>query len=230
MYRKLLLTLKAKNRYHLAAKVLEADLLEFIEKLSSYVKDYEKEGKPEFASTLKEIIAAVRKSSWEVALKLFRQSTLKYDLAQSYIYIQEQRDIQHLENQGLSQWGMKPGEYIAYRAGSVAKNPRGLYFAASYEDAKAYSVIGEGNRDVHKYLVDIKKPLIATRQEDAIQKLGGKPLVLSPTKMQRDLDAQLVRLLKKKGYDSALLTKPAPPALRELVVVDPGSIKRKLDE
>lgn len=218
---------KLGSHYLIKASQYFIDVPHFIKKMERYIQEYTEEGKSEFVLTLKEILKAIDGNDWVSAFKLLQDNRdLRVDLQQTGLFLQNKANDQKLEQKGLSHWGETPGEYIAYRAGSIAKAPRGIFFAAFYEDAEQYAKIGDEYRPVHKYLLKLGHPLVAQKQNDAIEKLGEKPIM---HRLQRDLDTRLVRLLKKHGYDSALLLRPALPAIREIVIVDPSSIVEQLD-
>lgn len=226
---KILLSKINKLDKNLAIKVANLILAEvdtvFIEKLENYIKEYTDERKLDLVEDLKQIIIFLKKDNWEDALKKIKKSELWYDLKNSAGYIEDKVDERKLERMGLAHWCEKPGEYIAYRVGSIDKNKRGIYFAATYAGSRAYKGLHKGF-GVHKYLVSIKKPLVTNRQETAILKMGGKLLDTSKPNGQKKLDTRFFNLLKKNNYDSAVLKKPAPPALKELVIFNPKSIKK----
>jgi hypothetical protein len=203
---------------------------QFVKKLERYIQDYTEANQPTFVQGIKEILKAINENDWIKAFKTLKDiEGLRIDLPQTWWYLHDKADDQKLEQRGLSHWGEISGKYIAYRAGSIAKVSRGVFFAASYEDAEAYAKIDNEYRPVHKYLLKLEHPLVAQKQNDAIEKLGEKPIELNMHILQKHLDEQLVRLLKKKGYDSAVLLRPSLPAMREIVIVDPKSILEVLE-
>lgn len=165
---------KNKKLAYAVSSTLTADesIPSFIEKLQGYIEDYKREGKPDNVKDLTTIIMLIKKNEWQKADDVFNKNRdLRSDTPNSSIFVEDMANEQYLEKQGLKHWCEKPGEYVAYRAGSVSKNPRGLYFAPDFKGASAYS---HGDRDVHKYHIAIKKPLVARDQKDAIEKFGKK--------------------------------------------------------
>lgn len=217
------------NMVH-AVKSFVTDQAEFIKKLESYIQDYLEQGNEEGVKCLRTVITDINGNDWAAAFKHFKEGYEHLGgLPQSWYYLKEHADDQLLEKKGLLHWGETPGKYIAYRAGSLARASRGIYFASSHEDAEQYAKLGNEYRPVKKYLLEVKHPLVAQHQRDAIETLGEQPLEQTMHAYQRHLDEQLARLLKKNGYDSAVLLRPAEPAIRELVIVDPISIVEQLD-
>ena len=148
---------------------------ELIQKFIGYLREYEKEGKVDLARDLSAIIDFLKKDDVESAFKIMIDSPTKYDLTNSYQILMRMKDERKLEARGLTNWGKVPGKHIAYRAGVVSRAAKnGIYFAPHKEEAEAYSDTGSGSREVHKYEVTIRNPLVVKRGEDAISILGGK--------------------------------------------------------
>lgn len=206
------------------------DVPEFIRKLEGYIEEYTREDNKAGIDCLRKVLTAINENDWELAFKLFKEGYENLGgLPQSWQYLRNKANDQKLEKQGLAHWCETPGKYIAYRAGSIAKSSRGIYFASSYQDAEFYAKTEKEYRPVKKYLIEIKHPFVAQWQRDAIEKLGEQPIELVMHIDQKHMDEQLARLLKKNGYDSAVLLRPREPAIRELVIVDPMSILEELE-
>ena len=85
---------------------------------------------------------------------------------------------------------------------------------------------------VDTYEVTIEKPFVSERLADAYEKLFGKKVRLEPTsgEMKKGLtsadlwakaDQKIAKELKKRGHDAWVMTKPAPPAKREMNIITP---------
>lgn len=143
-----------------------------------------------------------------------------------------------------SKWGTEPGEYTVYRAGG--DDPGIMFCGSEFRDANNYAQtpwsINDGESKsqeyikeriaVRSYTVDVKKPFVSENMRDAYKELFGKEVSLDPNNAQRkkgiavgDLwvaaDRKIAAALKKKGYDAWTQTKPAPPAKKEMVVLNP---------
>ena len=135
-------------------------------------------------------------------------------------------------------WGTEPGTYTIYRTG----DPReGIgFFANTYAGAEAYTTSEKGLAGnggelltrpfVDTYEVTITKPFVSERLADAYEKLFGKKVRLEPTsgEMKKGLtsadlwakaDQKIAKELKKRGHDAWVMTKPAPPAKREMNII-----------
>lgn len=199
-------------------------------KLDNYVTEYTKEGKPKQADASKQASELLKKDDLDGALKSMRDGEIHYDIPQTYTALMDIRDEREVAEKFGADWGTKPGTYTAWRSGDL-ESPRGVFFSINESGAKAYEREGE---KATKYSVEIKNPLVAKRFEDAYSMLSGK----TPEQVRKEkdskkvvndwwqaLDKKIMGLAKKKGYDSIVYTKPAPPAIRELVVFDKNAIK-----
>lgn len=132
-------------------------------------------------------------------------------------------------------WGLKPGKYLVWRAGTIdMKLDRGIFTAIDEVGAKLYLDSDNPNRTLHSYWATIKHPYISTRLESAYSDLANIPLakvlktkasVYDQQKWWRDLDKKIFNLAKKKGYDSITYTRPAPPASKEMVLFNKNQLE-----
>lgn len=118
-------------------------------------------------------------------------------------------------------WGTEPGQYTVYRSGELN---RGIIFTGNEMKGvewytEAFSVDEAFTRwAVNSYTVDIKKPFISTNLPEAYSKLFGKMPNIQGSANWIKADERVMSALKKQGYDSWLMTSPAPPATKELVL------------
>jgi hypothetical protein len=117
--------------------------------------------------------------------------------------------------------------YTGYRSGNL-KRKNGIFLANKYDGAAEYSkslLDSEGGKDkdrpfVDTYAVKIEKPFVATNIGDTYEKLFGESIgdLSSGAKWLRS-DNKIMSELAKQGYDAWLMTNPAPPADKELVII-----------
>jgi hypothetical protein len=129
-------------------------------------------------------------------------------------------------------WGTEPGEYTVYRSGST---DRGMVFTGeSFKGVEDYTdLYGETDKDarlaVNSYTVSIKKPYVSESMPTTYKALFGKDVNLNSAKVVGDAwvkaDNRIAAALKKKGYDAWLMTSPAPPAKKELVILGNNPMK-----
>ena len=128
-------------------------------------------------------------------------------------------------------WGTEPGTYTVYRSGNLSRDI--IFTANNSEGASLYSdLIDEKTNSVNldkahtsSYTVEITKPFVSTNLSDAHEQLFGRPLLnLTPERWVK-ADERIAKKLKSKGYDAWVLTDPAPPAEKEMVIFsDDGEI------
>ena len=196
---------------------------EIILKLKKYAIEYEDSGNIKFANASKAIVEYLKVGDYKNAITLFRTSELLYDLGNTYDALKK-LDIEDYVSKNFDiNWGLKAGEYIAWRSGNIENTKNGIFFSISQGGAEAYS---NNERTAKKYTVKINKPLVARRAEHAYLILTGKnvPKTLTQSGGNDDwwvkLDERIVSLAKAKGYDSVTYTMPAPPAMKELILFD----------
>jgi predicted Zn-ribbon and HTH transcriptional regulator len=194
-----------------------------ISKLNSYSIEYKNEGNLKFFEATKGIINFIRQNKLKEAITLFRTSDLLYDIGNTYDALKKIDAENYVTENFDVNWGLKAGEYIAYRSGAIDNQKNGIFFSISKGGAEAYSD-SSSNRETKAYKVKISNPLVARRAEHAYFLLTGKNV---PKSLQQDggkedwwvqLDAKIVSLAKDRGYDSVTYTNPAPPALKELIL------------
>jgi hypothetical protein len=161
----------------------------------------------------------------DTAVDTFLSCDLKYDIGNVCKKLQTYKKNKYIEaNFGLD-WGTKPGIYTVYRAGSIVDPKRGIFFSMDEKGAEAYS---RGEIKVDEYNIDIKNPFTVTEVKKAYCILANKNMddllkQRNRTKNENDwwqkLDAKVAVLAKKQGYDAITYTDPAPPAVRELVLL-----------
>lgn len=204
---------------------------DIVDQLDLYILEYKQEGNTELendANTIRNLLFSGKEND---ALKVFQDGKLKYDIGVTYDKLKDYLDEKYIiENFGVD-WGTKPGKYEVYRAGGIKGDRRGIFFSIDERGASAYSKGGE--IETKKYKIGIKNPLVGNRVEEVYANLIGenvskiyerKNRAKNVNTFWRNLDAKVVKLAKEKGYDSILYTKPAPPALRELVLFDNKSV------
>lgn len=122
-------------------------------------------------------------------------------------------------------WGKGPGEYTAYRAGSLNTQRAAIFFAPDFSGAKPYS--SENSGPVVEYKIKVKNPKVSDNLYTLYSELSGKTISQiyeernrskDVNKWWQNLDKKLVGMLKKAGHDAVVYTKPAPPASREMAV------------
>lgn len=129
-------------------------------------------------------------------------------------------------------WGTQPGTYTVFRSGDL-NNPNGIYTANSFEGASAYStgsayhniqgIAFKPRSTVEAYEVDIKRPYVAASIEEAYQKLFTRNLPKNWQKNWSQIDAEINKALKKRGYDAFVMQRPNK---KELVYLgDPNSMR-----
>lgn len=134
--------------------------------------------------------------------------------------ITENPDAQELTNLDL----------LVHRVGPLNEptQGRGLFFGDSLQSVQPYARNHEGH-DPKLYKVTTKKTFVARNLHDAWQKLFGKRLDLNEIDIRRKLksvglawrwaDQQVAKRLRARGFDSFILTAPAPPAKHEIALI-----------
>lgn len=216
------------------AMVIDKEVKVISDKLEGYADDYDKEGKEALKNDCIKIVELLKNGKAKEASKLFAGSDLKYDIGNTYDELNDYVDKKYIAKTFGEDWGTKPGEYVAYRSGEVKGEKRGIFLSMDRKGAKMYSKGGEVK--TIEYRVNIKNPLVGERVEEVYADLVGenahevyerKNRSGDINKFWRELDAKVITLAEKEGYDSIVYTKPAPPALRELVLVSSESIINK---
>ena len=200
---------------------------DIIDRLDKYSKEYKEDGNAELERTSNKVKELLMEGKEKDALEVAMKSDLKYDISNTVKQIKDYVNKKYTEEKFDENWGKEPGIYTAYRAGSIENTGRGIFFSVDRKGAEQYS--WGGKRPTKEYKVNIKNPLVAEKMNDAFDKLGGKGRkkwkeTLDPVDYQRKMDVKVAALAKKKGYDAIVYIKPAPPALRELVLLDNENI------
>ncbi len=100
-------------------------------------------------------------------------------------------------------------------------------------DKKGADAYSTGENPTQEYNVDIKNPLVMTEVKAAYSKLTGKSMTDiceerdsadNVNDWWRKIDAKVSKLAAEKGYDAITYTAPAPPATRELILLDKKGI------
>lgn len=202
---------------------------EYATRLDNYAAEYQTEGRVAEAAAATQAALLLRGHNYRASVTVLREAELHRDIPNTHIAIMNAANDAYIaENHGAN-WGMEAGTYTAWRAGAVTGTPRGVFFSIDKAGADAYGAAG---RPTHRYSVDIKNPLVIDRLEPAYAQLTGKSLDSvyaektrrDPMKWWRDTDAKIGRLAQAKGYDAIVYTRPAPPAIRELVVFNKKAI------
>ena len=204
---------------------------ELSERLRQYSEDYKKDGKDKYSEQVLRVAELIDKEDYEGALKEFNVGDLMFDIGRTHTELLELKTEAYIAKEFGSDWGTKPGTYIAWRSGEVGAKA-GTFFSIDKQGADDYAP-NHGVEESKRYLVTIKNPLSAKRLEEAYSKLTGKPVkdIIAQREKAKDigkwwitLDQKIRKEAVKKGYDSVVYTKPAPPAIRELVVFEENSI------
>jgi hypothetical protein len=193
-----------------------------IDKLKKYSADYKSEGNDELSSEADEVALMLQQGDIQGARQKFISGDLAIDIPQTY---EEVNQLSHedyvIENIG-EDFATNPGTFEVFRSGEPKSTPNGIFFSADEEGAKQYADKG---KELKKYKITIKKPLVAGRVEDAYTKLTGKDKSVLTGEEWLALDKKVASLAKQAGYDAITYTNPAPPAHREIVVFDIGSVE-----
>lgn len=207
---------------------LADDKLNLIGRLESYIDYYKNKGNDVFVDTIKQILVNINKDDLTTAFHIFADSDLKYDIGNTYELLRDLKTETIVQTKFGSNWGETAGTYEVWRAGNVENQENGIFFSIDESGASFYA---DEDHPVKKYIVDIKNPLVARRVEDAFSFLTGKSkeqtLKIKDNKNDLGgyfLDIKVAYHAKKKGYDSILYTKPAPPCFRELVLLNNKNI------
>ena len=132
-----------------------------------------------------------------------------------------------------SNYGKEPGEYYAYRVGSLQTERGAPFFSADRKGAEAYANMHEGH-SVIRYKVNVQNPMVAENLYDAYAKVLGKTKQdvynirdrqKDVSKWWRSVDKKIIQWAKKKGHDFITYTRPAYPATREIVALDSSKVK-----
>ena len=196
------------------------------EKLKDYAEEYKKEGNHKMQKDCKKISRLLDEGNTKEAVETFTNSELKYDISNTYSELRTAHEKNEFNKEFGEDWGTKSGTFDVYRAGEVGNQKNGIFFGASKEEVLSYE---DENRKVKKYSVTIKNPLVAGRVTDAYHQLTGKKKEMIDMR-EGDwlkLDETVARLAKKAGYDSITYVDPAPPATRELAILDKESVEIK---
>ena len=122
-------------------------------------------------------------------------------------------------------WGLTPGEYVGYRGtafhGDSSKTDI-TFFSNEPKSAAVY------NSDVKSYKLTLKNPKVIDTKMALTRELFGKSYQdmlysfdkrsHSTVKANRALDKKIAKKLKSMGFDSLTLTRPQPPAKKEIGV------------
>lgn len=211
---------------------LQQDLDGVIEKLESYQHEYSKENDKESADIIRVTLDLLQQKKYAKSLDNIWNSKLRYDISNTLMEFKRIVTELHLQANYDPQWGQRAGEYIGFHAGPVHEVPNGLFFSIDQEGAVPYS--HGGRRELKKYKVMIKRPLVAKSLYSALSILTGKGEQYftdqknksnNVSKWWISMDEKVVKLASAKGYDSVLYTNPAPPAKKELVIFNSNQVK-----
>ena len=225
-------TFKRKQRVGQKEKTKEIDgeLKDIIDKLFQYSGEYKSENNPEMEKDCNTIISLLNSGDINEAYSIFNKSDLRYDILSTCKKLEKYKIKQETSKEFGADWGVKPGQYTVYRAGGVTGAKRGIFFSMDKKGADAYST---SKNPTQKYDIDIKNPLVMTEVKAAYSELTGKSMseilkerdsVDNVNDWWRKIDAKVARLAKEKGYDAITYTDPAPPATRELILLDEKGI------
>ncbi len=114
-------------------------LQEIILKLKKYSIEYEQQGNIKFADASKSIIEYLENGDYRNAITLFRTSELLYDIGNTYDALKKLDAEDYVKKNFDVNWGLKNGEYIAYRSGVIENTKNGIFFSISKGGAEAYS-------------------------------------------------------------------------------------------
>ncbi len=206
-------------------KKVDAELKDIIDTLSQYSKEYKSDNNPKMEADCNTIISLLD-NDVDKAYNTFSKSDLRYDISSTYKKLGKYKDSRG----SGTDWGTKPGKYVVYRAGDVTNPKRGIFFSMDKVGADAYST---GEKQTREYNIDIKNPFVMTEVKAAYSKLTGKSMADickerdsadNVNDWWRKIDAKVSKLAKAKGYDAITYTDPAPPATRELILLDEKGI------
>jgi hypothetical protein len=212
--------------------LLEVQQDEIVANLKKYRTEYASEGRDAFVEDIDLILKNIQSGDLQTAFNVFAKSDLKYDIGTTYTNLQRLKDDKYVESNFDKNWGSTSGTYIAWRAGTVSNTPNGIFFSIDKKGAEQYS--NSGSREVKKYNVTVRKPLVARIHVDALSKLTGKPSSYFLNQRDRSgnvqkwwisADTKIKNLAQKAGYDSVLYTHPAAPAIRELVIFNKNQVR-----
>lgn len=119
-------------------------------------------------------------------------------------------------------WGTEPGEYTVYRAGNLERQL--VFTGNNFETVAPYAktdpggFLGDDRIGVKSYTVNIKKPYVAKDMPETYNALFGKYPDLDDPDAWVKADNRIGKRLKKDGYDAWVMTNPAPPADKEMVL------------
>ena len=128
-------------------------LSDIIERLNKYSIEYKNNGNIKFSNVCSTIIEYLENNDYKNALTLYRTSELLYDIGNTYDALKKLDIEDYISKNFDANWCLIPGEYIAYRAGSVENTKNGIFFSISEGGAEAYS---DSERKVNKYKVKIR--------------------------------------------------------------------------
>jgi len=122
----------------------------------------------------------------------------------------------------------------AYRVGGIeGERERGIHFAESKESAEQYAYVHPGAK-VMEYDISLDKALIAGHQNSVCKQFFNTPYNMMIDKLHkgtdsagamRKLDMKIRREALKRGYSGIVYTRPAPPAIMEVVTFMVGSVQ-----
>ena len=220
--------IKGHKTYH---PKLEAFLTPLIQKLADYMKEYQAEGNTKRAQEVKEVLQYIHAKDIDSAIMSFQESSLKYDIGNTYTALVDGYKYYKASIKFGGNWGESAGTYDLWRAGKL-DSKRGIFFSMNKEGAEEYSSLHD-NQPAKKYTATIKNPLVSKNVVEAYSQLTGIPLqkifeqknrAKDSISWLRKIDTKVFNLAKKKGYDAITYTKPAPPAIKEMVILDRSSI------
>jgi SPP1 gp7 family putative phage head morphogenesis protein len=202
------------------------------DKLEGYVKDYTKDNKPEYAAQATATAQLLRAGEYQKAYEELWKGDLRYDIPNTATAVVKVKEDAYISSTFGEDWGMKAGTYSVWRSGDL-DSVRGVFFSIDEQGAKAYSSL-HNDAPALQYETTIQKPLVADDLIGAYSQLTGRSVESlrkqrdnhpNVAKWWRDVDKKVFELAKKQGYDAITYTKPAAPALREMVVIDKKALK-----
>ena len=214
---------------------IESDIKTQSEKIIKTIEEYlqNKNLKDDYES-LNQIIDYIKSNQMEHAYNLVRKVGGYTNLAMDLKDLKDDYEI--LSNPKYNKdWGLKPGKYIVWRAGTIdGKMERGIFTSIDEEGAKFYLDSENPNRTLHSYYATIKHPFVCERVENAYSILSGtsfkdimakRDRTKDNIKWLRDIDKKVFNLAKKKGYDAITYTRPSPPAIKEMVLFNKNQLE-----